>query len=69
MLAHLVRNRAFYEKVSDATVTQTVRAYRIGFTTYVTAMLLALVAPVLSFAAYLAIVVYFMIPQGVDADI
>jgi uncharacterized membrane protein len=69
MLAHLVRKRAFYDNVSNATVAQTVRAYHIGWATYVIAMLLALIAPVLSFAAYVAIAVYYMIPQGVDADI
>lgn len=69
MLGHLVRKRAFYDNVTDATIAQTVRAYRVGYATYVGAMLLALIAPLLSFAAYLIIVVYFMIPRGVDADI
>jgi hypothetical protein len=37
--------------------------------TYLLAALLALVAPIISFACYFAIVFYFLIPRGVDADI
>lgn len=69
MLDHLVRARAFGAAVSDATLAQTVRAYRIGWVTYGAATLLALVAPVLSFAAYIAIAIYYLVPRGVDADI
>ena len=68
MLAHLVREGAFYNGVSDA-VAQTVRSYRVAWGTYVGAMLLALIAPTVSFAAYVALAIYFLIPRGIDADL
>jgi uncharacterized membrane protein len=68
MLAHLVREGAFDSGAGDAVV-QTVRSYRFAWGTYVGAMLLALVAPIVSFAAYIALALYFLIPRGVDADI
>jgi uncharacterized membrane protein len=66
---HLVRTRAFNAGVSDATIAQTVRAYRAAWVTYTLATLLALVAPVVSFGAYMAVALYGLIPHGVDADI
>ena len=69
MLNHLVRARAFRERVHDARIAQTVYAYRLSWAIYFIAMLLALVAPVVSFAAYIAIVIYFLIPRGVDVDL
>ena len=69
MLMHLVRVRAFYAHVTDATVTKTLRAYRVGFLGYTIATLIALIAPVASFGAYIAIALYYLIPHGVDADI
>jgi uncharacterized membrane protein len=69
MLAHLVRSGAFAPHVSRATIRQTFVAYRVAWTTYGIATLMALVAPVLSFALYLLIVVYFLIPRGVDTDL
>ncbi len=69
MLNHLIRVGAFDERVSEATLAATVRAYRVGWAVYAAATLLALVLPVASFAAYVAIAVYYLIPRGVDADI
>jgi uncharacterized membrane protein len=69
MLNHLIRVGAFEERVSEATLSATVRAYRVGWAVYAAATLLALVLPVASFAAYVAIAVYYLIPRGVDADI
>jgi uncharacterized membrane protein len=69
MLGHLVRRRAFAPSVTDATVASTVRAYRIGWAGYAIATLFALVIPVASFGAYLAIALYYLVPRGVDADI
>jgi uncharacterized membrane protein len=69
MLNHLIRVGAFEERVSEATLAATVRAYRIGWGVYAAATVLALVLPVASFAAYVAIAVYYLIPRGVDADI
>jgi uncharacterized membrane protein len=69
MLAHLVRRKAFHGDVVDAAIAQTVRGYCGAWITYAVAMLLALFVPIVSFAAYVAIVFYFLIPRGVDADL
>ena len=69
MFVHLMRTHAFYDNVGGATIAQTTRAYRGAWVTYVAAAMLALLAPIASFAAYLAIVFYFLIPRGVDADL
>jgi uncharacterized membrane protein len=68
MLNHLVGARAFNSSVADATVAGTVRAYRIGWAVYGAAMLLALVFPLVSFAAYIIIALFYLIPHGLDAD-
>jgi uncharacterized membrane protein len=68
MLAHLVRRQAFGDVV-DAAIAQTVRAYRNAWATYAVATLLALLVPIASFAAYVAIAFYFLMPRGVDADL
>ena len=68
LLVHLVRGRAFHQNVSDATIGATVVAYRVGWVGYAAAMLLALAAPLVSFAAYLLIAGYYLIPRGVDSD-
>lgn len=69
VLKHLIRRRAFIDSVDDATIRSTVRAYRVGWVIYVIATLLALLEPVASFAAYVAVAVYYLVPRGVDADI
>ena len=69
MLAHLVRTAAFSASVTPQTIAATVRAYRVGWVAYAIAALLALVVPVVSFAAYVATAVYYLVPRGVDADI
>lgn len=69
MLMHLVSSRAFSSDVGGNTIHQTVVAYRVAWATYAAAMLLALVYPPVAFAAYIALVVYFSVPRGVDADI
>jgi len=68
MLAHLVRSGAFAGDVAQPTIAATVRGYRTGWIVYVAATLVALVLPVASFALYLAIVAYFLVPRGADAD-
>jgi len=68
MLVHLMRVHAFDPTVTRAILARTVRAYRIGWVGYFVAMLVALIAPVASFAAYLVIAGYYLIPHGVDAD-
>jgi uncharacterized membrane protein len=69
MLAHLVRSNAFVPEVDKAAIAATVRGYRIGWLVYGAATLVALLLPLLSFALYLAVVVYFLVPHGADADI
>ncbi len=68
MLAHLVRSEAFEPDIDPATIAATVRGYRAGWVVYLAATLVALVLPVVSFALYLAIVVYFLVPRGADSD-
>jgi uncharacterized membrane protein len=69
MLNHLVRARAFHSTVSEKSIAATVRAYRTGWVVYGAATLLALVLPVLSFAAYLIIAIYYLVPRGLDSDV
>ncbi|HTZ54169.1 MAG TPA: TMEM175 family protein [Candidatus Acidoferrum sp.] len=68
MLVHLIRSDAFEVLVTPERVRRTVTAYRVGWATYAGATLLALVLPLLSFAAYILIAFYYFIPRGVDAD-
>jgi uncharacterized membrane protein len=68
MLMHLVRADAFDSAVGKDAIEATVRGYRTGWLVYVGATIIALVLPILSFALYLAIVGYFLIPRGADAD-
>jgi hypothetical protein len=68
MLMHLVTSRAFLAGVTKGTIVATVRAYRIAWAGYAIATLLALWLPLLSFAGYLGIALYFLVPRGVDAD-
>lgn len=69
LLEHLIRSGVFHPHVSRATIRQTTIAYRVGLGTYTLATLASLVAPVLSFALYLLVAGYFLIPRGVDADL
>ncbi len=69
MLAHLVASDSFEPEVDRATIAATLRGYRTGLLIYIAATLLALIVPVLSFALYLTIVVYFLVPRGADADV
>jgi TMEM175 potassium channel family protein len=68
MLDHLVRTHAFHGSVTQTTIAATVRAYRTGWLVYGAAALLALVFPLVSFAAYIVIALYYLIPRGLDSD-
>ena len=68
ILGHLIKARAFLPNVSDDALRGTVTAYRVGLGTYVTATIVSLVLPLVSFALYLLITLYYFIPRGVDAD-
>jgi uncharacterized membrane protein len=69
LLMHLARAKAFKASVSEETIKQTFVAYRVGWATYTAAMLVSLVAPIVSFALYLFVVGYFFVPRGADADV
>ncbi|HTD47152.1 MAG TPA: TMEM175 family protein [bacterium] len=69
LLAQLVRSGAFASHVSQTTIRQTTIAYRVGWVTYGIAMLTSLAAPILSFALYLLVVGYYLIPRGADTDL
>ena len=69
LLLHFVRAHAFAPDVSRQTIAATVRAYRTGWVVYTLATLLALWLPVVSFGAYVAIAIYYLVPRGVDSDV
>ncbi len=68
MLAHLVRSASFAPDVDPRAIAATVRGYRIGLLVYAVVTLVALVLPIVSFGAYVAIVIYFLVPRGDDSD-
>ena len=69
MLMHLARTHAFVAGVGPETIAPTIRAYRTGWAVYALATVLALWLPIVSFAAYIAIAIYYLVPRGVDSDI
>jgi uncharacterized membrane protein len=69
LLIHITRSHAFASSVSETTIRQTTFAYRVGWVTYVIAMLASLVAPVVSVALYLLVTAYYLTPRGVDKDL
>lgn len=68
MAYHLVRTGAFAAGVSQAAITKTIRTYRGAWLTYAAATLVALVLPVASFAIYVGMAVFHLLPRGVDSD-
>ena len=68
-LEHLARTHAFNTDVSSGAIAETRRAYRTGLLVYAGATLVALLLPLVSFAAYVGIALYYLIPRGVDSDI
>ncbi len=69
LLKHLIGHRAFHEEIAPEALRATLIAYRVGWTIYVAATLVALVAPIVSFAAYIFVSLYYLIPHGVDRDL
>jgi uncharacterized membrane protein len=69
MLGRLIRTKAFLPEIDSRMIGETVRAYRVGWAGYAAATVAALLLPLLSFAAYIAIALYYVIPRGLDADI
>lgn len=68
LLRHLVAAKSFEAHASAKAIHETVVAYRIGWATYTVAALAALVAPYLSFALYVLVAGYFLVPKGADRD-
>ena len=66
---HLIRRKAFTASVTDEALKGMLVAYRVGWVTYVCAMLISLWMPLLSFALYIAITVYYLVPRGLDQDL
>ena len=69
MLNYLIETKAFAHSVTPEILADSRRAFLTGMLTYYAAMLLALWLPVVSFAAYIAIALYYLIPHGVDEDL
>jgi uncharacterized membrane protein len=69
MLWHLVRSGSFDRSVNARYIAGTVTAYRVAWLTYVAAAAVALFLPLVSFALYVIIVLYFLVPRGVDDDL
>lgn len=69
MIWHLVRSSAFEKSVPESYIRGTVVAYRLGWLTYIVAMVVSLFFPRVSFALYLLIVLYYVVPRGIDDDI
>ena len=69
LMNYLISTKAFAQSVPREVVMGSKRAFRVGLLTYYGAMLLALWWPLGSFAAYIAIAVYGLLPHGVDEDL
>lgn len=69
LVNYLTATKAFAPSVGSEVVMSTRRAFLAGLLTYYVAMLLALWWPLVSFAAYLAITLYGLIPHGLDEDL
>jgi uncharacterized membrane protein len=69
MLWHLVQSNAFLEFVTARDIRATLTAYRVGWLTYVLATVVALFVPLASFALYVLIALYYVVPRGVDTDL
>lgn len=69
LLWYLQRSGAFAPTLSPETIRQTVIGYRIGWCTYAGATILALFIPVVSYALYLVIAAYYLVPRGIDSDL
>jgi len=68
MLTNLARSRAFSAEIGDDAIASAVRGYRLGLIVYVAVTLLAIVAPIVSFALYILLVLYFFVPRRRRAE-
>jgi uncharacterized membrane protein len=69
LMNYVIATKAVLPSVSQAVLMDSRRVFLIGLLTYYVAMLLALWWPLLSFAAYVTIALYGLIPHGVDEDL
>lgn len=69
MLMHLIKAKCFEDSIGSDVLGATLKAYRVGWVTYAAATVLALWVPIASFAAYVLIAIYYLIPRGVDEDL
>jgi uncharacterized membrane protein len=69
LLHYLITRRMFKPFVTQSALSGTVFHYRVGLCVYVAATVIAFFFPVLSFALYWAITLYYLFPRGVDADL
>lgn len=68
MLTNLARSRAFSPEVGDDAIASAVRGYRLGLVVYAAVTLLAIVEPIVSYALYVLLVVYFFTPRKSRAE-
>ena len=69
LVNYLIAAKVFARSVSRDVLTGSRRAFFVALLTYYAAMLLALWWPLVSFAAYITIAVYGLMPHGVDEDL
>lgn len=69
LLHYLITHNMFRAFVTPAALRATVFHYRVGLTVYTAATIIAFIVPVISFALYWAITLYYLFPRGVDADL
>lgn len=69
LMNYVIATKAILPSVSHEVLMDSRRVFFIGLLTYYVAMLLALWWPLLSFAAYVTIALYGLIPHGVDEDL
>jgi uncharacterized membrane protein len=68
LLMHLIKSNSIDPSITPATLRQTVRSYRFGWAVYAIATVIGVFSPLFSFAAYVVVVAYYLVPHGVDAD-
>lgn len=69
LLHYLIARKMFCSFVTPAALRDTVFHYRVGLAVYIAATIIAFIFPVVSFALYWAITLYYFFPRGVDADL
>lgn len=68
LMMHLARSNAFLPGISQRAIHDTAVSYRIAWLTYAVGTAIALASPRISFAFYIGIAIFHLIPRGVDSD-